>query len=130
MLPSIQKACVTYLAHIWLEKLAMDMLILEMVIQTTLLRSLKKTVYNFHGEINTQLNKQIRRFAYFTESNVVSVFQLTSFLHQEWTDELLQWDPKSFEGLKRIVAAEKKIWKPNLLLNNAYVCNASLLQCC
>lgn len=27
----------------------------------------KKTVYNFHGEINTQLNKQIRRFAYFTE---------------------------------------------------------------
>ena len=45
-------------------------------------------------------------------------------LLQEWVDDFLQWDPKEFGGLDKIVVNPAKIWVPKLAIGNRYGYNS------
>uniref|UniRef100_X2B459 Neurotransmitter-gated ion-channel ligand-binding domain-containing protein n=1 Tax=Capitella teleta TaxID=283909 RepID=X2B459_CAPTE len=45
---------------------------------------------------------------------------LTTFgwLEVDWTDEFMQWDPKDFGGVSRIIVPPDLIWLPDFGLEN------------
>lgn len=43
------------------------------------------------------------------------------WLHQEWSDSKLMWDPEQYEGIQSFYVPAEMIWLPDLVLYNKYV---------
>ncbi|OUC44712.1 hypothetical protein D917_08869, partial [Trichinella nativa] len=43
------------------------------------------------------------------------------FQYLLWNDEYLSWNPEQFNGVSRLLMHSWHIWKPDLILYNAYV---------
>ena len=40
------------------------------------------------------------------------------WLDQEWKDEMMQWDPKEFNGITKLQIPCDKLWLPDIVLYN------------
>ena len=45
------------------------------------------------------------------------------FLHKEWTDNSLKWDPVEYGGVNMLYVPAESIWIPDLVLYNKWVSN-------
>ena len=44
---------------------------------------------------------------------------------QRWVDEYLTWDPSDFGGVKSVRLSPNRVWIPDIMLYNTYVCLGS-----
>jgi hypothetical protein len=47
------------------------------------------------------------------------IFRFTGWIHTEWTDESLTWDPAEYGGVAMAALPRNKIWTPDIILFNA-----------
>ncbi|XP_078000484.1 neuronal acetylcholine receptor subunit beta-3-like [Glandiceps talaboti] len=70
-------------------------------------------------------NESVAVFLYLTINQLIDVdekYQIITtrvWLHQEWNDTRLQWNPEDYDGLRKIVISMDQIWTPDTALLNS-----------
>ncbi|CAI9741029.1 neuronal acetylcholine receptor subunit alpha-6-like [Octopus vulgaris] len=112
------------------------LLALTLSIQSTLcsgsklspeIRLKKELMKDYDSEIRPIYNStdHIQLFVTFYLDYIVNIdekneiFSLKGSIFQQWTDEILTWDPSKHEGIKHLVLKSTSIWTPPLMVINA-----------
>ncbi|XP_037079403.1 acetylcholine receptor subunit alpha-L1-like [Pollicipes pollicipes] len=75
-----------------------------------------RPLLNASHSISIQLGITLTQIFDMGEKN--QVLTTNVWLDQEWTDELLTWDPKRFGGMMELRVPCEKIWLPDIVLYN------------
>ncbi|ELT87820.1 hypothetical protein CAPTEDRAFT_221696 [Capitella teleta] len=68
--------------------------------------------------VNVRVSIALHHILDLAEKNQTLITKL--WIHEEWQDELLQWNPGRYDGLENIVLPSQVLWLPDIyLFNNA-----------
>ncbi|GAV03354.1 hypothetical protein RvY_13790-3 [Ramazzottius varieornatus] len=85
-----------------------------------------RPVVNASTAMTVKIGFVLTQIASVDERN--QVLTVNVWLEQEWTDEVLVWDPAKFGGIEMIIVPSTKIWLPDIVLyNNADDYNKNLM---
>ncbi|ELT90655.1 hypothetical protein CAPTEDRAFT_87145, partial [Capitella teleta] len=77
---------------------------------------LSRPVSNSSHTVRVNFGLGLQKILDIDEKNQVLTTYL--WLHHEWKDDFLSWDPAEFDGLTKIRLPVNDIWSPDIVLYN------------
>ncbi|XP_032227220.2 neuronal acetylcholine receptor subunit beta-3-like [Nematostella vectensis] len=75
-----------------------------------------RPVLNVDDPVQLKLGIMLRQVIDLDERE--QILTTNVWIRQYWADHFLQWNPDDFSGIKSIIIAPDKVWKPDVLLFN------------